>query len=173
MWLAYADYSSSYGNLLAKSKETTIHIQSIWLLALEVYKTLHNLIFMKDYFLPKAINHNFRIKNNTRKIPVPRSINVTDVLSLTLHKIFPPWYWNRSCVILYLSDSTLRISIFFVQFLPNKKTSWYSKGQNNQLWYQIFKFLRAKNLEFTSRWNKNSPKYCQTILKFHQDFVPL
>ena len=26
--------------------------------------------------------------------------------------IHTPWYWNFSCVILYLSDSTLRISIF-------------------------------------------------------------
>ena len=28
------------------------------------------------------------------------------------HIYLSPWYWNFSCAILYLSDSTLRISIF-------------------------------------------------------------
>ena len=44
------------------------------------------------------------------KIPVPRSRYIIEVSGLTLHQ--NPWYWNFSCVILYLSDSTLRISIF-------------------------------------------------------------
>ena len=50
--LAYSDYSSSFEELLANSKESTIHITSIRVLAFEVYKTLNNLtpIFMKDYF---------------------------------------------------------------------------------------------------------------------------
>ena len=51
---AYSDYSSSYKKLLANSKETTIHVQSVRILALEVYKTLNNLnpVFMKDYLYP-------------------------------------------------------------------------------------------------------------------------
>ena len=50
--LAYSDYSSPYEELLANSKESTIHITSVRLLAFEVYKTLNNLnsLFMKDYF---------------------------------------------------------------------------------------------------------------------------
>ena len=53
--LAYSDYSSFYEELLANSKESTIHITSIRVLAFEVYKTLNNLnpIFMQDYFLQK------------------------------------------------------------------------------------------------------------------------
>ena len=52
---AYSDYSSSYKDLLANSRVTTIHVQSVRILALEVYKTLNNLnpVFMKDYFVPK------------------------------------------------------------------------------------------------------------------------
>ena len=63
--LAYSDYSSSYKDLLANSKETTIHIQSVRTLALEVYKTLNKLnsVFMKDYFVPKTTGHNLRLKN--------------------------------------------------------------------------------------------------------------
>ena len=49
--LAYSDYSSSYEELLANSKESTIHITSVRVLAFEVYKTLNNLspIFMKEF----------------------------------------------------------------------------------------------------------------------------
>ena len=36
--LAYSDYLSSYEDLLLKSKEATNHIQSVKVLALEVYK---------------------------------------------------------------------------------------------------------------------------------------
>ena len=48
--LAYSDYSSSYKDLLANSKETTIHVQSVRTLALKVYKTLNKLnsVFTKD-----------------------------------------------------------------------------------------------------------------------------
>ena len=45
------------------------------------------------------------LQNKTRTIPVPRSINVTDVSSKGSH-IYTPWYWNFPCVILYLSDSS-------------------------------------------------------------------
>ena len=68
--LALSDYTSSYSKLLVKAKSTTIHIHSIWLLALEVYKTLHNLnpAFMKDYFLPKPKSYNLR-KMDTLSVP--------------------------------------------------------------------------------------------------------
>ena len=63
--LACSDYSSSYKDLLANSKETTIHVQSVRILALKVYKTFNNLnpVFMKDYFVPKTTGHNLRLKN--------------------------------------------------------------------------------------------------------------
>ena len=53
--LAYSDYPSPHEELLANSKESTIHITSIRLLAFEVYKTLNNLSpsFMKDFFFYK------------------------------------------------------------------------------------------------------------------------
>ena len=43
MNLALSDYTSSYKDLQLNAKSTTIHIHSIRLLALEIYKTLHNL----------------------------------------------------------------------------------------------------------------------------------
>ena len=60
--LALSDYTSSYNTLLVKAKSTTIHIRSIRLLALEIFKTFPNLnpAFMKDYFTPKSISYNFR-----------------------------------------------------------------------------------------------------------------
>ena len=63
--LAYSDYLSSYKDLLGSSKETTIHVHLVRILALEVYKTLNNLnpVFMKDYFVPKTTGHNLRLKN--------------------------------------------------------------------------------------------------------------
>ena len=63
--LAYSDYSYPYEELLANSKESTIHITSIRVLAFEVYKIRNNLnpIFMNDYFLQKTTTHNLRIQN--------------------------------------------------------------------------------------------------------------
>ena len=63
--LAYSEYSSSYKELLANSKETTIPVKSVRILALEVNKTLNNLnpVFVKDYFVPKTTGHNLRLKN--------------------------------------------------------------------------------------------------------------
>ena len=34
------------------------------------------------------------------------SVNVTDVSGLNVSHIYTLWYWNCSCVVLYLSDST-------------------------------------------------------------------
>ena len=60
--LALSDYTSSYSKLLVKARSATIHIYSIRLLALEVFKTLHNLnpAFIKEYFLPKPNSYNLR-----------------------------------------------------------------------------------------------------------------
>ena len=62
--------------LLAKAESTTIHIHSIRLLALEIYKTLHNLnpAFMKDYFLPKPTSYNLR-KNDILFVPKVKTTN--------------------------------------------------------------------------------------------------
>ncbi|MCP3922493.1 MAG: reverse transcriptase family protein [Desulfobacterales bacterium] len=72
--LAYSDYTSSYEALLTKCNETTIHVQSIRLLGLEIYKTLNNLnpIFMRDYFLPKRVDHDLR-RTNPLQIPKART----------------------------------------------------------------------------------------------------
>ena len=61
--LALSDYTSSYRNLLVNAESTKIHIHSIRLLALEIYKTLHNLnpAFMKDCFLPKSSSYNLSL----------------------------------------------------------------------------------------------------------------
>ena len=74
--LAYSDYSSSYKEFLANSKETTVHIQSVRNFALEVYKKLNNLnpVFMKDFFVPK----NNRLQPLTQKpldVPKARTTN--------------------------------------------------------------------------------------------------
>ena len=74
--LALSDYTSSYDNLLIKAESTTIHIHSIRLLALEVYKTLHNLnpTFMKDYFLPKSTSYDLR-RNDVLFVPKVKTTN--------------------------------------------------------------------------------------------------
>ena len=57
--LALSDYSSTYNELLNKTKLTTVHIHPIRQLALKNFKTLHNLnpAFMKDYFIRKSSHH--------------------------------------------------------------------------------------------------------------------
>ena len=89
--LAYSDYSSSYKDVLANSKETTIHVQSVRILALEVYKTLNNLnpVFMKDYFVPKTTGYNLRLKNPL-DIPRARTTN-NGIRSLSFQG---PKIWN-------------------------------------------------------------------------------
>ena len=89
--LAYSDYSSSHKDLLANSKETTIHVQSVRIIALEVYKTLNNLnpVFMKDYFVPKITGYNLRLKNPI-DIPKARPTN-NGIRSLSFQG---PKIWN-------------------------------------------------------------------------------
>ena len=89
--LAYSDYLSSYEDLLLKSKETTIHVQSIKVLALEVYKTLNGLNppFMQDYFLPKITGHNLRVKN---ALAIPKVKTTT--YGIKSHIFQGPKIWN-------------------------------------------------------------------------------
>ena len=72
--LALSDYSSSYSDLPQKTKFTTVHIHSSRQLALEVFKTLHNLnpAFMKNYFIPKPSNYDLR-KRDMLYIPKVKS----------------------------------------------------------------------------------------------------
>ena len=65
--LVLSDCTSSYSKILVEAKSSTIHIHSIWLLALEVWKTLHNLnpAFMKDYFLPIPSSYSICSKSKT------------------------------------------------------------------------------------------------------------
>jgi hypothetical protein len=74
--LALSDYTSSYSSLLVKAESTTIHIHSIRLLALEIYKTFHNLnpAFMKDYFLPKSTGYDLR-RNDVLFVPKIKTTN--------------------------------------------------------------------------------------------------
>ena len=62
---ALSDYSSSYDELLQKTKFTTVHIHSTRQLALEVFKTLHKLnpAFMKNNFIPKPSDCHLRMRD--------------------------------------------------------------------------------------------------------------
>ena len=74
--LANSNHTSSYEVLLSNSKETTVHIQTIKVLALEIYKSLNNLnpSFMKEYFAEKTLNHDLRV-GNPLEIPKVRTTN--------------------------------------------------------------------------------------------------
>ena len=92
--LAYSDYSSSYKDLLANSKETTIDVQSVRILALEVYKTLHNLnpVFMKDYFVPKTTGHNLHNLRLKNPLDIPKAKTTSNgIRSLSFQG---PKIWN-------------------------------------------------------------------------------
>ena len=68
--LAHSAYTSSHNTLVVKAMSTTIHIRSVRLLALEIYKTFQSLnpAFKKDYFTPKPISYNFR-RNDVLCVP--------------------------------------------------------------------------------------------------------
>ena len=63
--LALSDYSSSYDELLRKTKFTKVHFHLIRKLALEDSKTIHNLspVVMKDYFIPKPSDYHLRMRD--------------------------------------------------------------------------------------------------------------
>ena len=63
--IAYKDYLSDFQLLLGKDNSITIHQMNAQYLAVEVYKTFHNLnpSFMAEIFKPKQHSHNIRRKN--------------------------------------------------------------------------------------------------------------
>lgn len=63
--IAYNDYLSDFQLLLDKDSSITIHQKNVQYLAVEVYKTFHNLnpSFMAEIFKPKQHSHNIRRKN--------------------------------------------------------------------------------------------------------------
>ena len=119
--LAYSDYSPSYKDLLANSKETTKHVLSVRILALEVYKTLNNLnpVFMKDYFVPKTTGHNLRLKNPL-DIPKARTTN-NGIRSLSLQG---PKIWNSLPESIKTAQNTRQFqNLIKVLFIENKCAS--------------------------------------------------
>ena len=91
--LALSDYTSSYNTLLVKAKSTTMHIRSIRLLALEIFKTFQNLnpAFMKDYFTPKSISYNFR-QNDVLCVPKVK----TTTYGIKFLRFLGPKIWTLS-----------------------------------------------------------------------------
>ena len=116
--LAFSDYLSSYKDLLANSKETTIHVQSVRTLALEVYKTLNNLnpVFVKDYFVPKTTGHNIRLKN---PLDIPKSRTTNNcIISLIFQG---PKIWNSLLESIKTAQNTRQFkNLIKTWFLENK-----------------------------------------------------
>ena len=89
--LTLSDYTPSSNTLLVKTKSTTIHIRSIRLLTLEMFKTFQNLnpAFMKDYFTAKPISYNFR-QNNVLCVPKVK----TTTYGIKSLRFLVPKIWN-------------------------------------------------------------------------------
>ena len=64
--IVYNDTVTSLENLLIKDKSFTIHHQNIQLLAIEIYKAIHNLPGgnLSDFFVRNNNNYNFRSKKS-------------------------------------------------------------------------------------------------------------
>ena len=118
--LAYSGDSSSYKYLFANSKETTIHVQSVGILALEVYKTLNNLnlVLMKDDFVHKTTGHNLRLKN---PLDTPRARTTNNgVRSLSFQG---PKIWNSLPESIKTAQNTRQYkNLIKTWFLENKCT---------------------------------------------------
>ena len=98
-----SDYSSSYDELLQKTKFTTVHIHSIRQLALEVFKTLHNLnpVIVKDYSIPKPSDYHLCMRD-TLYIPKVKTTRY-GIKSL---RFLGPKIWNS-----FPDDKMLSINI--------------------------------------------------------------
>ena len=72
--IAFNDYTSDFESLLCKDDSVTIHHRNIQALALEIYKTIHeiNPVFMKDIFCLDKQNYNTR--NEQLSHPNPRTV---------------------------------------------------------------------------------------------------
>ena len=104
--LALSDYTSSYKDLLVNAESTTIHIHSIRSLALEIYKTLHNLnpAFMKDYFLLKSTSYDLR-RNGVLLVP---KVNSTNYGIKSISFFLSPKIWNS------LSNEIMMSAFYFL-----------------------------------------------------------
>ena len=69
------DHESTFEVLLAKNNETTIHIQNLRVLMIEIYKTLNctNPSFMQECFVRKDTQYDLRTKD-LLQIPAAKSI---------------------------------------------------------------------------------------------------
>ena len=69
------DHESTFEVLLAKNNETTIHIQNLRVLMIEIYKTLNctNPSFMQECFVRKDTTYDVRTKD-LLQIPPAKSI---------------------------------------------------------------------------------------------------
>ena len=115
--LALSDCSSSYRELLQKTKFTTVHIHSIRQLALEVFKTLHNLnpAFMKNSFIPEPSDYDLCMRD-TLYIPRFKSTRY-GIKSL---RFLGPKIWNS------LPDNIKLLNIRQFKILLY---NWFSKYQ--------------------------------------------
>ncbi len=89
--IIYADYSLNYNEILKKDKDTTIHVNMIRTLALEVYKTLNRLnpSFMRKMFVEKPTNYNLR---GIKTLDIPK-VNTTKYGIKSLSYLGPK-IWN-------------------------------------------------------------------------------
>ena len=58
----YNDYDAPFTDLLIRSIESTIHVQNLQRLMMEIYKTLHHLnpLFISEFFQRKEIRYRLR-----------------------------------------------------------------------------------------------------------------
>ena len=72
----YNDFNSNFEEPLARSGETTVHLQNLEKLLLEVFKSLHqiNPAFMWELFERKEVNYNLRNKDLLR---IPKFQTIT------------------------------------------------------------------------------------------------
>ena len=71
--IAYNDYMSTFKGLSEKDNSVTIHQRNIRALALEIFKTKHNLTpsFMKEILCP--VNHSHNTRNHNLAYPNPNT----------------------------------------------------------------------------------------------------
>ena len=89
--IIHTDYSLNYNDLLKKDEDTTIHINMIRNLALEVYKTLNKLNppFMQNLFEEKHTKYDLR---GIKSLDIPK-VNTTKYGIQSL-KYLGPKIWN-------------------------------------------------------------------------------
>ena len=114
--LALSDYSSFFNEVLQKTKFTTVHIHSIRLLALEVFKTLQNLnpAFMKDYFIPKSSDYDPRMRD---MLYIPKV--KTTRYGIKSLRFLGPKIWNSLPNGIKLSNNVRQFKILIYNWFSN------------------------------------------------------